>query len=156
MAVTISDVAQAAGVSKGAVSYALNGQPGVSDATRERILQAAKELGWKPSLRAKGLSSAKAYALGLVVARDPKLLGTDPFFPAFIAGIETTLAEHDYTLVLSVRLSQTGRRRQGGRRHPHRRAAQRFPDRFAAGAEAPSRYPQPAGCGFPVPCRVHG
>ena len=102
MAVTISDVAQAAGVSKGAVSYALNGQPGVSDATRDRILQAAKELGWKPSLRAKGLSSAKAYALGLVVARDPKLLGTDPFFPAFIAGIETTLAEHDYTLVLSV------------------------------------------------------
>lgn len=102
MAVTISDVAQAAGVSKGAVSYALNGQPGVSDGTRERILQVAKKLGWKPSLRAKGLSSAKAYALGLVVARDAKLLGTDPFFPAFIAGIETTLAEHDYTLVLSV------------------------------------------------------
>lgn len=102
MAVTISDVAQAAGVSKGAVSYALNGQPGVSDATRDRILRVAKELGWKPSLRAKGFSSAKAYALGLVVARDAKLLGTDPFFPAFIAGIETTLAEHDYTLVLSV------------------------------------------------------
>jgi LacI family repressor for deo operon, udp, cdd, tsx, nupC, and nupG len=102
MAVTISDVAQAAGVSKGAVSYALNGQPGVSDATRDRILKAAKDLGWKPSLRAKGLSSAKSYSLGLVVARDPKLLGTDPFFPAFIAGIETTLAEHDYTLVLSV------------------------------------------------------
>jgi DNA-binding LacI/PurR family transcriptional regulator len=102
MPVTISDVAQAAGVSKGSVSYALNGQPGVSAATRERILQVAKELGWKPSLRAKGLSSAKAYALGLVMARDPRLLGTDPFFPAFIAGIETTLAEHDYTLVLSV------------------------------------------------------
>ena len=102
MAVTISDVAHAAGVSKGAVSYALNGQPGVSQATRDRILEVAKELGWKPSLRAKGLSTAKAFALGLVVARDPRLLGTDPFFPAFIAGIETTLAEHDYTLVLSV------------------------------------------------------
>lgn len=102
MAVTISDVAHAAGVSKGAVSYALNGQPGVSQDTRDRILKVAKELGWKPSLRAKGLSSAKAYALGLVVARDPSLLGTDPFFPAFIAGIETALAEHDYTLVLSV------------------------------------------------------
>ena len=102
MAVTISDVALAAGVSKGAVSYALNGQPGVSPETRDRILRVAKDLGWKPSLRAKGLSSAKAYALGLVVARDPSLLGTDPFFPAFIAGIETALAEHDYTLVLSV------------------------------------------------------
>ncbi|CAH0260859.1 MULTISPECIES: hypothetical protein [unclassified Arthrobacter] len=74
----------------------------MSPDTRERILRVAKDLGWKPSLRVKGLSSAKAYALGLVVARDPSLLGTDPFFPAFIAGIETALAEHDYTLVLSV------------------------------------------------------
>lgn len=102
MAVTIRDVASAAGVSKGAVSYALNGQPGVSDDTRSRILQVAKELGWKPSIRAKGLSSSKAFALGLVVARDAKLLSTDPFFPAFIAGIETTLVEHQYTLVLSI------------------------------------------------------
>lgn len=102
MAVTISDVATAAGVSKGAVSLALNGQPGVGEETRERILAAAKHLGWTPSLRAKGLKSAKSYALGLVIARDPRLLGTDPFFPAFIAGIETTLAEHEYTLVLTV------------------------------------------------------
>lgn len=102
MAVTISDVASAAGVSKGAVSLALNGQPGVGEGTRQRILEAAKALGWTPSLRARGLKSSKAYALGLVIARDPKLLGTDPFFPAFIAGIETTLAEHEYTLVLSV------------------------------------------------------
>jgi DNA-binding LacI/PurR family transcriptional regulator len=102
MAVTISDVASAAGVSKGAVSLALNGQPGVGEDTRVRILKAAKTLGWTPSLRAKGLKSAKAYALGLVIARNPKLLGNDPFFPAFIAGIETTLAEHEYTLVLTV------------------------------------------------------
>ncbi|TFD72337.1 LacI family DNA-binding transcriptional regulator [Cryobacterium gelidum] len=102
MAVTISDVARAAGVSKGAVSYALNGRPGVSDVTRQRIVEAAKQLGWKPSLRAKGFSSSKAYALGLVVARDLKLLGTDPFFPAFIAGIESTLSEHEYALVLTI------------------------------------------------------
>jgi len=35
---TIADIATRAGVSKGAVSFALNGRPGVSDATRERIL----------------------------------------------------------------------------------------------------------------------
>lgn len=102
MGVTISDVARAAGVSKGAVSYALNGQPGVSEETRRRILDVADRLGWKPSLRAKGFSSSKAYALGLVLARDLRLLGTDPFFPAFIAGLETTLAEHEYSLVLAV------------------------------------------------------
>lgn len=102
MGVTISDVARTAGVSKGAVSYALNGQPGVSDETRRRILDVANRLGWKPSLRAKGFSSSKAYALGLVLARDLRLLGTDPFFPAFIAGLETTLAEKEYSLVLTV------------------------------------------------------
>lgn len=106
MSVTINDVALAAGVSKGAVSHALNGNAGVSDETRARILQVAKDLGWKPSLRAKGLSSAKAFALGLVVARDPRLLGSDPFFPAFIAGVESTLIEHDYVLVLT---SATGK-----------------------------------------------
>ncbi|NJC21633.1 DNA-binding LacI/PurR family transcriptional regulator [Arthrobacter pigmenti] len=106
MAVTISDVARAAGVSKGAVSYALNGQAGVSEETRRRILTAAKDLGWSPSLRAKSLSSSKAYALGLVVARNPRLLGTDPFFPSFIAGIETTLADRGYSLVLTVAAKQ--------------------------------------------------
>ncbi|BAS15979.1 HTH-type transcriptional regulator MalR [Arthrobacter sp. Hiyo8] len=81
MTVTINDVAQAAGVSKGAVSYALNGQPGVSDDTRERILRVARELGWKPNLRAKSLSSAKAFAVGLVVARDPGFWELTPSSP---------------------------------------------------------------------------
>ncbi|WP_434616589.1 LacI family DNA-binding transcriptional regulator [Arthrobacter sp. A5] len=102
MAITISDVASAAGVSKGAVSLALNGHAGVGDQTRQRILDTAKTLGWTPSLRAKSLRSAKAYALGLVIAREAKLLGSDPFFPAFIAGVETTLEKHEYTLVLTV------------------------------------------------------
>ncbi len=42
---TIADIAQRAGVSKGAVSYALNGQPGVSEATRRRIIAIAEEIG---------------------------------------------------------------------------------------------------------------
>ncbi|MBG0738567.1 LacI family DNA-binding transcriptional regulator [Paeniglutamicibacter antarcticus] len=102
MAVTISDVASAAGVSRGAVSLALNGHAGVGDQTRQRILETAKALGWTPNLRAKSLRSAKAYAVGLVIAREAKLLGSDPFFPSFIAGVEVTLEKHDYTLVLTV------------------------------------------------------
>ena len=45
---TITDVARVAGVSKGAVSFALNGKPGVATETRERILAVARELGWTP------------------------------------------------------------------------------------------------------------
>jgi transcriptional regulator with XRE-family HTH domain len=43
---TISDIAREAGVSKVSVSYALNGQPGVSEATRKRILAIADQLGF--------------------------------------------------------------------------------------------------------------
>lgn len=99
---TIVDVARRAGVSKGLVSFALNGRPGVSAQTRERILAAAEELGWQPSQRARGLSVSRAFALGLVVARPAELLGADPFFPAFIAGVETVLSERGQALVLQV------------------------------------------------------
>ena len=45
---TISDIAERAGVSIGAVSFALNGRKGVSDETRARVLKVAKEMGWPP------------------------------------------------------------------------------------------------------------
>jgi len=99
---TIVDVAKRAGVSKGAVSFALNGREGVSPETRDRILAAAGELGWTPSQRARSLSTSRALAVGLVLARDPRLLGADPFFPSFIAGIETALAPVGYALLLQV------------------------------------------------------
>lgn len=99
---TIEDVARAAQVSKGAVSFALNGRPGVSAATRTRILGVATELGWSPSSSARALSTSKSSAVGLVMARSPELLGADPFFPPFIAGVESVLAERGHALVLQV------------------------------------------------------
>jgi DNA-binding LacI/PurR family transcriptional regulator len=99
---TIADVAHRAGVSKGAVSFALNGRPGLAPATVERILAAADELGWQPSKRARALSVSKAFALGLVITRDPAVLSSDPFFPAFIAGVESVLAPRGQALVLQV------------------------------------------------------
>lgn len=99
---TISDVAREAGVSKGLVSFALNDRPGVSPETRKRILGVASELGWRPSVRARSLSTDRAFALGLVISRDPDIISGDPFFPAFIAGIEKTLAPEGQVLVLSM------------------------------------------------------
>ena len=66
---TIGDIARQAGVSKGAVSYALNGQPGVSDATRRRILAIADEIGWNPNSAARALSGAAANTIGLALRR---------------------------------------------------------------------------------------
>jgi DNA-binding LacI/PurR family transcriptional regulator len=99
---TIADVARHAGVSKGAVSFALNGRDGVSGQTRDRILAAADELDWRPSHRARSLSVSRAFALGLVLARAPELLGADPFYPSFIAGVESVLASAGYSLLLKV------------------------------------------------------
>ncbi len=56
---TIADIARRAGVSKGAVSYALNGQPGVSEATRQRIVAIAQEIGFSPNSAARALSGAR-------------------------------------------------------------------------------------------------
>lgn len=99
---TIADVARRAGVSKGLVSFALNDRPGVSAETRQRILAVADELGWRPSLRGRSLSSDRAFALGLVLARDPDIIAGDPFFPAFISGVESVLAPAGQALVLSM------------------------------------------------------
>ena len=99
---TIADVARHAGVSKGAVSFALNGRPGVAETTRERILRSARELGWEPDRRAQALSRDRAFAMGWVVARPAMTLAADPFFPLFLAGLETALAEAGRALLLHV------------------------------------------------------
>ena len=99
---TISDVARRAGVSKGAVSFALNDRPGVAPETRDRILAVARELGWTPSHRARALAASRSMAVGLVIARPPETLGADPFFPSFIAGIESALAPLGQSLLLQV------------------------------------------------------
>ena len=100
--VTISDIAERAGVSKGAVSYALNGRPGVSDVTRERILRIARELGWYPNRAARALSAERADASGLVLARPAKTLALEPFFMEFIAGVESELSARSMALTLQL------------------------------------------------------
>lgn len=99
---TIVDVARAAGVSKGLVSLAVNDRPGVSETTRRRVREVAAELGWRPNLQARTLSTQTTYALGLVLRRHTGIFAADPFYPAFMAGIESVLADEGRVLVLSV------------------------------------------------------
>ena len=99
---TIADVARAAGVSKGLVSFALNDRPGVAPDTRDRILATASELGWTPSVSARSLSVGRAFACGLVIGRSPDVIAADPFFPSFIAGLEDEFSVTGQALVLAV------------------------------------------------------
>jgi DNA-binding LacI/PurR family transcriptional regulator len=89
---TIADIAQRAGVTKAAVSFALNGQPGVSAATRERIMAIAKEIDFQPSSAARALTGGKAEAFGLVIDRPARTLGIEPFFMQMVSGIQAELS----------------------------------------------------------------
>ncbi|MEU6850209.1 LacI family DNA-binding transcriptional regulator [Actinacidiphila alni] len=99
---TIADIAEAAGVSKGAVSYALNGKAGVSEQTRARILEIAARMGWHPSSAARALSNSRSGAIGLVVDRPAWVLGIEPFFMQLISGVEAGLAAGGTALLLQV------------------------------------------------------
>ena len=103
--VTINEIARRSGVSKGAVSYALNGRPGVSAETRSRILDVAKELGWAPNRTARMLSGSRTDTFGLILARDARTLGSEPFYMEFVAGLESVLSTRSYGLLMQVTAS---------------------------------------------------
>lgn len=103
---TMADIARRAGVSKVAVSYALNDQPGVSEATRASIKSIAEELGWRANSAARALTGGRAQAVGLVVRRPARTLGVEPFFMEFISGVEAVLAERSYALMLQMAADQ--------------------------------------------------
>jgi len=99
---TIMDIARAAGISKGSVSCALNGQPGVSEQTRQRVVSIARDMGWRPSSAARALSNSRARAVGFVLARPPQTLGSEPYFMQIISGVEAVLSKRSVALVLQI------------------------------------------------------
>lgn len=91
---TIADIARHAGVSPTAVSFALNGRPGLSDETRRRILDSVAELNWRPSIAARALTGMRSDTVGLVVARPARTLGIEPFFAQLTSGLQARLSTH--------------------------------------------------------------
>lgn len=98
----MKDIAQRAGVSESAVSFALNDRPGVSEITRDRVRRVAEQLGWRPSTAARALSGEGSATVGLVVARPAANLGVDSFFLQLISGIQEVLAERQLGLLFQV------------------------------------------------------
>jgi len=94
--VTTHDVARKAGVSQATVSLVLGGNPRarVAAATRERVLRAADELGYRPNMMARGLVRGRSYALGVVV---PDL--SNPFFLDVVTGVQRVAAEAGYAVL---------------------------------------------------------
>ncbi|MGW3328562.1 LacI family DNA-binding transcriptional regulator [Streptomyces virginiae] len=99
---TIKDIARQAGVSESAVSFALNGRPGVSQDTRARIRRVAEELGWQPNSAARALSGERSGAVGLVLARPAHTLGVESFFLQLVSGIQEVLSAARTALLFQV------------------------------------------------------
>jgi DNA-binding LacI/PurR family transcriptional regulator len=93
-------------VTKAAVSFALNGQPGVSERTRGRVLDIAQRIGWQPNNAARALSDGRAGAFGLVVDRPAATLGVEPFFMQLISGIQAELSASHVSLLLTITQDQ--------------------------------------------------
>ncbi len=94
--VTIYDIAKAAGVAKSTVANALSGKGTVSEATRQRVLQYAQEMGYRPNVLARSLYNHKTLTIALIL---PTI--TNPFYPEIIEAIEHTANERDYQTLFS-------------------------------------------------------
>jgi LacI family transcriptional regulator len=92
---TLESIAQAAGVSKATVSLALNGKPGVSPRTRQRILEIAKKLNYQPNASAQGLAKQRTETVGVIV---PDI--SSPFYAELVRGVEEEVSAHGYYLIL--------------------------------------------------------
>ena len=93
--VTIQTVADAAGVSKKTVSRVLNQESGVNPATRDRVLEAVKNLGFKPNVAARSLAGARSYSLALLYD-DP----TSDYMAGIQGGVLDICRQHSYHLML--------------------------------------------------------
>ena len=99
---TSMDVAKLAGVSRTTVSFVLNDVLGVSisDVTRKRVLDAARELDYHPNIAGKKLVSGKSYTIGLVLCQLPEQIFTDAFLPQVILGVEQAAIQQGFHVLL--------------------------------------------------------
>lgn len=91
----IKDVAKKAGVSVATVSRYLNQKGYISTDAKNVIEIAIKELGYKPNLLARSLSTKQTNLLGLIVSDI-----TNPFFPELARAVEDVALSYGYTVIL--------------------------------------------------------
>lgn len=96
----IQDVAARAGVSKTAVSFAFNQPDHLNDATRERILAAAAELGYRPSPIARRLAARRTDQIGLVLPQPTHDAFANAFIPELLRGIGDVCDAQGVSLVI--------------------------------------------------------
>lgn len=95
----MADVASRAGVSRTLVSFVLDGKPGASNDTRQRVLAAAEELGYRPDSAARLLARGRSRTLGVLI--DVRQL----FEAELVTGIYPAAEALGYEVLLSANLA---------------------------------------------------
>jgi LacI family transcriptional regulator len=93
--VTLKDVAKRAGVSLSTASYSINGSALITDVTKQKVLAAAKEIGYRPNGLAKNLKEQKTNIIGLFLSGF-----TGPFFTDMMEGIQDVVIQNGYELMV--------------------------------------------------------
>ena len=106
---TLEDVARRAGVSTATVSKVLSNTPYFTAATREKVMEAVRELGYIPHLAARALAAGKTHIIAVVFPYVYDAIFTDPLIMLILQGIEAECTQQGYNLLLSTpRLSPNG------------------------------------------------
>jgi len=100
---TLTDVAQAAGVSPTTVSRVLNNRGYLSEATKLRVAQAIEELGYRPNQVARALHGKSTQTVGVIVPTVAL-----PFFGELAAELEDALAERGYRILVCNSMGRAG------------------------------------------------
>lgn len=95
--VSIRDVAKDTGLSTATVSRVMNGSTNVNPKTRKQVLDACERLDYLPNSAARALSTARSKTVAAII---PYI--ENSIFAKFIAGIEQSLGEHGYSLVMAI------------------------------------------------------
>lgn len=99
--ITISDVAEALGVSKTTVSRAISGKGRIGNKTRERVLAYIEEHNYTPNVIAQGLAQSKTYNIGVVIPAEYDIIDL-PFFQRCLFGIQEIAAQANYDILLMI------------------------------------------------------
>lgn len=98
--VTISDMAQALGLTKSTVSRAMNGYSDISDATQMRVKSLAVKMGYQPLSHAQAIKTGRARSLGLVLQFSDHD-AQRPFLAEFLAGVSAGASADGWTLTVA-------------------------------------------------------
>src|SRR5262249_35665746 len=97
-------VAEIAGVSQTTVSFVLNDvvSANISEETKQRVLEAARSIGYVPDAAARSLARGRSTNIGLILIQPHEQVFIDEYVPRIITGLSQVSREHGYRILVEL------------------------------------------------------